>query len=268
MDILKRSLAPIPQEGWAAIDDRARQTLSGSRRPESSWTWRGRSARISRPCPWDGWSSRPSRWWEGVRFGLHKVQPLVEVRVPFELDVTEIDNVVRGAKDIDLAGLDQAAMRLAEFEECAVYYGSPQAAIQGLHDVAGHPPLAVCCQPEMIVERVTMAITAFRSPAVQGPYSMVVSPEIWSTLSGQVRGFPERLPGKHAGRPHPGQPLRQGRLPGHLTRGGDLKLTIGQDIAIGYASHTADKVGLFLTESFTFRVLDPLAVMRLEWGKQ
>ena len=210
----------------------------------------------------------PEQVVEGVRFGLHKVQPLVEVRVPFELDVTEIDNVVRGAKDIDLAGLDQAAMRLAEFEECAVYYGLPQAAIQGLHDVAGHPPLAVCCQPEMIVERVTMAITAFRSSAVQGPYSMIVSPEIWSTLSGQVRGFPLNAYLENM----LGGPI----LVNHFvkdaflvtTRGGDLKLTIGQDIAIGYASHTADKVGLFLTESFTFRILDPLAVMRLEWGKQ
>ncbi len=36
----------------------------------------------------------------------------------------------------------------------------------------------------------------------------------------------------------------------------DLELTIGQDFAIGYESHDSKTVTLFITESFTFRVLD------------
>jgi len=44
-------------------------------------------------------------------------------------------------------------------------------------------------------------------------------------------------------------------------RGGDIELILGQDLAIGYESHTAGKVTLFFTESFTFRVLEPAAVL-------
>lgn len=44
-------------------------------------------------------------------------------------------------------------------------------------------------------------------------------------------------------------------------RGGDFRLTVGQDLAIGYESHNNAKVQLYFTESFTFQVLDPAALM-------
>jgi uncharacterized linocin/CFP29 family protein len=40
-------------------------------------------------------------------------------------------------------------------------------------------------------------------------------------------------------------------------RGGDLELVLGQDLSIGYDSHTSESVKLYFTESFTFRVIDP-----------
>ncbi|MEZ4309875.1 MAG: family 1 encapsulin nanocompartment shell protein [Polyangiaceae bacterium] len=43
------------------------------------------------------------------------------------------------------------------------------------------------------------------------------------------------------------------------TRGGDFELTVGQDLSIGYASYERSRVELYLTESFTFRVLEPAA---------
>ena len=39
-------------------------------------------------------------------------------------------------------------------------------------------------------------------------------------------------------------------------RGGDYELTVGQDLSIGYAAHDRQTVELYLTESFTFRVLE------------
>ncbi len=54
---------------------------------------------------------------DGVSYGVHKVHHLVETRIPFDLDVKELDNVVRGAKDVDLANLDDAARKIALFEE-------------------------------------------------------------------------------------------------------------------------------------------------------
>ena len=50
------------------------------------------------------------------------------------------------------------------------------------------------------------------------------------------------------------------------TRGGDLELILGQDLAIGYEAHTQDKVKLYFTESFTFRILEPAAVIHYTAG--
>jgi uncharacterized linocin/CFP29 family protein len=40
-------------------------------------------------------------------------------------------------------------------------------------------------------------------------------------------------------------------------------LTLGQDFCIGYESTVEDKVRLFMAESFTFRVIEPAAVVPL-----
>jgi uncharacterized linocin/CFP29 family protein len=47
------------------------------------------------------------------------------------------------------------------------------------------------------------------------------------------------------------------------TRGGDYELTVGQDWSVGYAAHDRTKVELYLTESFTFRVLESKAAILL-----
>jgi uncharacterized linocin/CFP29 family protein len=39
------------------------------------------------------------------------------------------------------------------------------------------------------------------------------------------------------------------------TRGGDFELSVGQDVSIGYLSHTESIVRLYLQETFAFRVL-------------
>jgi uncharacterized linocin/CFP29 family protein len=44
-------------------------------------------------------------------------------------------------------------------------------------------------------------------------------------------------------------------------RGGDVELTVGQDFAIGYHGHTTTEISLYITESFTFRVIEPEAVV-------
>lgn len=47
-------------------------------------------------------------------------------------------------------------------------------------------------------------------------------------------------------------------------RGGDLALEIGQDFSIGYLSHTATTVELYLQESFLFRVLTDEATVVID----
>jgi uncharacterized linocin/CFP29 family protein len=51
------------------------------------------------------------------------------------------------------------------------------------------------------------------------------------------------------------------------TRGGDFDLHIGQDVSIGYSSHTDTTVSLYLQESFTFLLLTSEAVVALSPAK-
>jgi uncharacterized linocin/CFP29 family protein len=44
-------------------------------------------------------------------------------------------------------------------------------------------------------------------------------------------------------------------------RGGDFEIILGNDLAIGYDSHTTSTVALYFTESFTFRILDAAGVI-------
>ena len=48
------------------------------------------------------------------------------------------------------------------------------------------------------------------------------------------------------------------------TRGGDFIFDSGQDVSIGYDSHDADVVRLYLEESFSFHVATPEAAVALK----
>ena len=63
--------------------------------------------------------------------GEYTTHHLVETRIPFDLEIVELDNVVRGAKDVDLASLEQAAQDVALFEESVVCHGLTEANIKG-----------------------------------------------------------------------------------------------------------------------------------------
>lgn len=49
-------------------------------------------------------------------------------------------------------------------------------------------------------------------------------------------------------------------------RGGDFELTVGQDFSIGYLDHNAERVRLYLEESFTFLILSQQAAIPLTSG--
>jgi uncharacterized linocin/CFP29 family protein len=46
-------------------------------------------------------------------------------------------------------------------------------------------------------------------------------------------------------------------------RGGDFLFDSGEDLSIGYDSHDAEAVELYLVESFSFRVATPEAAVAL-----
>ena len=100
MNNLHRELAPISDSAWAEIEEETTRTLKrylAGRRvvdvqgPGGTFLSAvGTGHLVSIPAPGDGIIARQ-----------REVKPLVELRVPFELDRQQIDDVDRGANDSD-----------------------------------------------------------------------------------------------------------------------------------------------------------------------
>jgi uncharacterized linocin/CFP29 family protein len=272
MDILKRELAPVPAEAWTEIDAQAARSLKALLSARKVVGVSGPMGTNFPGVP-EGRLEYPTKQPEGgLKYGIHKVHHLVETRIPFELDTDEMDNVVRGAKDVDLSPLEEAARKIALFEEMAVYHGLPEANIKGLKTCSGAECLTIGAKPEQLLEAVAEGITTFTGRSVEGPYALVVGPKLWSRMSAHFQGYPVKMQAENLlGGPVVLSPYLAGKHADEAylvsTRGGDLELILGQDLAIGYESHSQTKVKLYFIESFTFRILDQAAVIHYTAGK-
>jgi uncharacterized linocin/CFP29 family protein len=266
MDILKRELAPITLEAWAEIDDQATRSLSATLSARKVVDVNGPMGTDFAGVP-EGRLDYPAGQQEGdVSYGIYKVHHLVETKIPFNLEIKELDNVVRGAKDIDLSNLESAAKKIALFEERVVYHGLPEANIKGLKLCVGDMCLTMGSKPEQLLEAIAEGITIFAERSMEGPYAFVVGPKIWSSMSAHLQGYPVKMQAENV---LGGSVLLSPYLSGPYEneaymvslRGGDLELILGQDLSIGYEKHTNESVTLYITESFTFRILEPAAVI-------
>lgn len=257
MTNLRRELAPITDAAWEEIDDQARSffrpLLTARKFLDVDGPHGFEYAAVSRGRLMVPPGQKP----ETVAYGVHQVQPLVEVRAPFSLDIWELDNIVRGAKDIDFAPMENAARVLAKFEEDAIYRGFEHSSIHGLEEKTAHDAIPYNGEINAFMSSVTDGINTLRDAMVEGPYTLVVTPAVWSELSSCVEGRPlkHHLEYLIEGPIITGPYVEKSFLVS--TRGGDLELTIGQDISIGYHSHDTETVNLYFTESLTFSIHDP-----------
>lgn len=266
MDILKRELAPITLQAWAEIDAQATRSLTAALSARKVLDVKGPMGTDFAGVP-EGRLEYPASQKPGdVSYGIYKVHHLVETRIPFALDITELDNVVRGARDINLTNLQEAAKKIALFEEKVIYHGLPEANIKGLKMCAGGTCLTMGSGPEQLLTAIAEGITTFAERSMEGPYAFVVGPKIWSSMSAHIQGYPVKMQAENV---LGGSVLLSPYLSGPYEneaymisqRGGDLELILGQDLSIGYEKHAQTSVTLYITESLTFRILEPAAVI-------
>lgn len=259
MDILRKSLAPVSQEAWQEINETALDTLK-------SVLSARRFSDVDGPKGWDfaslstGRLVVPKNQKGAVKYGVYQVLPLIEARVPFELDIWELDNVARGADDIDLSALEDAAREVAKFEESIVYEGFKEGNVKGLKQCNEYDTPAFPENPETVASAVAGVLAQFKANSIEGPYSLILNKEKWQMVNSHVKGYPLRkqleslLGGSIILAPFVKDTYMVSE------RGGDMKMVIGQDLSIGYESHTNKTVQLYFTESFTYHIMEPAAV--------
>jgi uncharacterized linocin/CFP29 family protein len=70
-----------------------------------------------------------------------EVKALVELRVPFELDRQQIDDVERGSNDPDWQAAKDAAQKIAYAEDSAIFEGYAAAGISGIRHGTTNPKM-------------------------------------------------------------------------------------------------------------------------------
>jgi uncharacterized linocin/CFP29 family protein len=99
-------------------------------------------------------------------------------------------------------------------------------------------------------------LSQLRLVGVNGPYSVLLGAKAYTELAEtRDHGYPVL---EHVKRIVDGDLIWAPAIEGAFvltTRGGDFELNLGQDISIGYLTHTDAVVRLYLQESFTFRLL-------------
>jgi uncharacterized linocin/CFP29 family protein len=269
MDILKRELAPIVPKAWEEIDRQAKRVLTLKLTARKLVDFDG-------PHGWHHAALNLGRLVDiaeppaiGVRAALRTVQPLVELRVPFRLSLDDLDGLARGASDVELAPVIEAAERIAEAEDHTVFNGYREASILGMIEASPHPPMTMPSAAEHYPEAVLGALEVLRQAGINGPYALALGSDCFKQLAlATDGGYPmrKRLEQQILERPVLWAPAAPGAVLLSV-RGGDFLLTVGADLSIGYAGHDRGNVDLYLVESFTFRVLEGAAAVHLRLPK-
>jgi uncharacterized linocin/CFP29 family protein len=265
MDLLKRKKAPLTDEAWQQVDEEARRVLK--------LHLAGRKVvDFSGPHGWKLGGVNTGRLKSigkdpagGVSYALRQVQPIVELRAPFTMKIAELDDASRGADDLDLDPVIAVAERVAYAEDTAIFHGFKSGQVTGIIEATPHKPVPVTGILDW-PSAVVAALEVLRAAGMTGPYALALGLQAYDELDADSEdGYPLRRRLEESLRDVSlvWAPALQGGAVLLSVRGGDYELTVGQDLSIGYAAHDRTDVELFLTESFTFRVLEEKAAILL-----
>ena len=265
MSHLLREHAPITEATWREIDEEAREQL----RPALAAR---RLVDFGGPHGWDYSATNLGRVselddFEDVGASRRRVLPVAELRAGFTVSRAELADLERGAEDIDLGALDEAARRIAHAENVAVFHGWLEAGIRGIAEACTHPAVALSEDFNHYARHTAEAVETLLRNGIGGPYALALGPDQYTGViqSTEHGGYPlfDHLKKILGGGPIVWAPGVRGAVVVSL-RGGDFLFESGQDLAVGYDHHDGEAVHLYLEESFTFRVATPEAACFLK----
>jgi uncharacterized linocin/CFP29 family protein len=176
---LLRGIAPISDTAWARIDEETKQRLvpqlaarrvadvHGPTGWEHSAVSLGRTEAVDGPAGAEG---------STVLARQRTVLPLIEVRVPFTVARTELQDAERGARDLEFDDLERAAREMALLENRAVFHGWAAAGIEGIVAASPHESLSLGTDADRYPGVIAHAVARLRLAGVEGPYALAIGP--------------------------------------------------------------------------------------------
>jgi len=263
MNNLHRELAPISDAAWEQIEDETTRTLKrylAARRVVDFQPPAG----VPLSAVGTGHLRSIAAPGEGIIARQRDVKAVVELRVPFELDRQQIDDVERGANDSDWQPAKDAAQKIAFAEDRAIFQGYAAGGITGIREGTSNPVMTLPSDVRHYPDAIAQALSQLRLVGVNGPYSVVLGAGPYTALAeASDSGYPVL---QHIRRFVETEIVWAPAIDGAFvltTRGGDFDMHVGQDLSIGYLSHNDETVRLYLQESFTFLLLTAEAAVAL-----
>ncbi|MCZ2404193.1 bacteriocin family protein [Paenarthrobacter sp. Z7-10] len=256
MNHLLREHAPISDAGWNLLDAEAKQRLTVALGARKMVDFAG-------PLGWDYSATNLGRTEAvqetpagGITAARRRVLPLVEVRANFTVSRSELLDNDRGAADVDLQGLDEAALQMASTENIAVFHGWERGGITGITEATPLPTVPRVEDFSDYPKRVAKAVAMLLRNGISGPFGLALGPGHYTAVieAAEHGGY---LLSEHLrnilGGPIVWSPGVSGAVVLSL-RGGDFLFESGQDLSVGYDHHDAETVHLYIEQSFSFRV--------------
>ncbi len=263
MNNLYRELAPISDAAWSQIEEETSRTFKRYLAGRRVIDVQGPGG-VALPAIGTGHLRDIKAPGDGIVAHQREVNALVELRVPFDLSRQQIDDVERGANDSDWQPAKDAARRLAFAEDRAIFEGYAAGGISGIREGTSNPVMALPADVRAYPDAIAQAVSQLRLVGVIGPYSVLLSAAAYTGLSETSdHGYPVL---DHIKRLVDSEIIWAPAIAGAFlltTRGGDFGLYVGQDVSIGYLSHTEAIVRLYLQETFTFLLLTTEAAVAL-----
>jgi uncharacterized linocin/CFP29 family protein len=263
MNNFHRELAPISDAAWRQIEEETSRTIKRYLAGRRVVDVQGPGG-IAFSAIGTGHLRNVAAPGDGILARQREVKPLVELRVPFELDRQQIDNVERGANDSDWQPAKDAARLLAFAEDRAIFEGYAAAGIGGIREGTSNPVMTLPTDIRAYPDVIAQALSQLRLVGVNGPYSVLLGADAYTGLSETSDdGYPVL---RHIKSLIDGELIWAPAIAGAFvltTRGGDFGLYLGEDVSIGYLSHDDKTVRLYLEETFTFLLLTTEASVAL-----
>lgn len=265
-DHLRRALSPVSDSAWEQINREATRTLRHFLAGRSVSDFKGPKGWAYSAEPLGRTSAVVSRD-SGVAVAVREVLQMIELRRSFELSLAELDRADRGADDLDLGALVEAARDAALAEDQAIFDGDAQLGIRGIAGASTNEPLDLGDDYDRYPAVVAQAVAVLRRNGIGGPYAIALGPRCYTGVieTTEYGGYPVLEHMKLIlGGPVVWAPAVNGAVVLSI-RGGDFEFVSGEDFSIGYRQQVDDRVELYLEESFTFKVVEPRAGIALRY---